>query len=202
MCDEFYQYRSITFHVICSDTHENKNCVFASVFIGTRKRKHLQQPEPQYSVSLPLPDTVPYRAQWYFVSCGRMAIDHPQRWALTHFWTSLTRSASFPCQQFKRVFNEFSVSITRCQFVDQFVATLVIVLLLAIPSSDRRSNVQQQKPRNQTVYFYLTLWTYFLVTCTQIYRLLSHMFTNILWRFWCCNLLRSREVHHWSRRRN
>ena len=39
---------------------------------------------------------------------------------------------------------------------------LVIVLLLAIPSSDRRSNVQQQKPRNETVYFCLTLWTYFL----------------------------------------
>ena len=38
----------------------------------------------------------------------------------------------------------------------------VIVLLLAMPSSDRRSNVQQQKPRNEMVYFYLTLSTYFL----------------------------------------
>ena len=33
MCDEFYPYQSISFHVIRSDTHKNKNCVFASVLL-------------------------------------------------------------------------------------------------------------------------------------------------------------------------
>ena len=36
-------------------------------------------------------------------------------------------------------------------------------LLPALPASDRRSNAQQQKPRNETVYFYFTLSTNFLV---------------------------------------
>ena len=36
------------------------------------------------------------------------------------------------------------------------------LLLPALLASDRRSNAQQQKPRNETVYFYLTLSTNFL----------------------------------------
>ena len=35
-------------------------------------------------------------------------------------------------------------------------------LLPAIPASDLRSNAQQQNPRNETAYFYLTLSTNFL----------------------------------------
>ena len=35
-------------------------------------------------------------------------------------------------------------------------------LLPALPALDRRSNAQQQKPRNETAYFYLTLSTNFL----------------------------------------
>ena len=46
---------------------------------------------------------------------------------------------------------------------------LVIVLLFAIPSSGRRSNVQKQKSGNEIVYFYLTLSTYFL----------SYMYANL-----------------------
>ena len=49
MCDEFHPYRSISFHVIRSNRHGYKNYFFASLFIGTRERKDLQQPEPQRS---------------------------------------------------------------------------------------------------------------------------------------------------------
>ena len=38
----------------------------------------------------------------------------------------------------------------------------MVLMLLAVPTSDRSSDAQQQKLRNESVYFYLTLSTYIL----------------------------------------
>ena len=112
-CDEFYPSRSINFHVIRSDTHENKNCVFARVFIGTRERKHLLQPEPQTTVfslrfHCPILFLIVSSDILSLWQDGHWPNDHLQRWALSFLdlskvsefsvSTILTSfSTSFPC---------------------------------------------------------------------------------------------------------
>ena len=92
-CNDFFWYRSTSFHVICSDSHENKKLRFCQFFfIGARERKYLQQPQAS-SLRFHYPLLFLIVSSDFLSHVAGMAIDHLQRWALTVSWTSL-RSTS------------------------------------------------------------------------------------------------------------
>ena len=103
MCDEFHPYRSMSFHVIRSNRHGNKNCFFASFFIGTRERKDLQQPEPQRSVSAWLHNTVGIVSSDILSHVARMSIGHLNlRPAWGEGWPKRPPPCTFPSIAQKR----------------------------------------------------------------------------------------------------